>query len=267
MSFYKFFLISFASLVALISNLQAQDKRGLDKGEDLGVSNEIISFFNFSSSKKIEKKEKGKSYSGPVVVLDWGGVMVHSSHPRIYHFLKKYFGFSSEEVAKFLSSLKFCRNKNSDKEFWEEYTSQNKIKLPPNWFSDLDKTKLACQELNKEMFELILRLKKEKIKVVLFSDVSKETADLLRKYGFYDIFDETILSYEIGFKKPDPEAYDILLSKIGAKPSDCIFIDDKKKNIKAAEEKGIIGIVFKSYDDLQNKLLPLLNKKRILNNK
>lgn len=259
MLFSKFFfssLVFFDFIMSQNNRERAQQTTFNNESYNLGVS---LSRLPLSYGRA--DKEKIIDYSLPVIVFDWGGVLAHSNYHCLYKFLKKYFQVSSEELANVLCACKLCRNQMSEKVFWQHYALQNKIKLPENWFSDLEKSKLDCLELNEEMFELIRGLKKEKFKVVLFSNVSKEKGELLRKYGFYDIFDETILSYIIGYKKPDPRAYDILLSKIGVKPADCILIDNKKENIKAALEKGISGIIFKSYSDLQSQLILMLQKK------
>lgn len=53
-------------------------------------------------------------------------------------------------------------------------------------------------------------------------------------------------SYEEGYRKPFPEAYLNLLTKIQATndPGSVIFIDDSQSNIEAANELGIHGILY-----------------------
>ncbi len=47
-------------------------------------------------------------------------------------------------------------------------------------------------------------------------------------------------SYDLGLLKPDPLIYQVVLQKLGAKPQEVIFIDDKKKNVEAAKSHGIL---------------------------
>jgi putative hydrolase of the HAD superfamily len=54
-----------------------------------------------------------------------------------------------------------------------------------------------------------------------------------------NLFDKIFYSYEIGLRKPDAEFFDFVLKNIGSHASECIFIDDSKLNIKAAENSGI----------------------------
>lgn len=52
------------------------------------------------------------------------------------------------------------------------------------------------------------------------------------------------LSYELGLLKPDIEIYQKVLQKLKALPEEVIFVDDKPKNVAAAESIGIHGIIF-----------------------
>ena len=65
-------------------------------------------------------------------------------------------------------------------------------------------------------------------------------------------------SYDLGLLKPDPLIYQVVLQKLGAKPQEVIFIDDKKKNVEAAKSLGILGIVFKR-DTLKEDILKLIS--------
>ncbi len=56
--------------------------------------------------------------------------------------------------------------------------------------------------------------------------------------------DKVFVSYELGLLKPDAKIYQKVLQKLGAQPQEVIFIDDKPRNVKAAEALGICGIVF-----------------------
>jgi FMN phosphatase YigB (HAD superfamily) len=76
-----------------------------------------------------------------------------------------------------------------------------------------------------------------------------------------DHFHTILRSYEQGYRKPFPESYKNLLQKIGAvdEPQSVIFIDDNSKNVAAANELGIHGILyqFHNHDLLNNKFTKL----------
>lgn len=57
-------------------------------------------------------------------------------------------------------------------------------------------------------------------------------------------------SYEQGYRKPSPEAFENLLAKINAPntPDSVIFIDDSQQNVDAANAAGIHGILYRFMD-------------------
>ena len=57
--------------------------------------------------------------------------------------------------------------------------------------------------------------------------------------------------------KPDPEIYQLLLSRYSLQPADCIFIDDNPANVAAAQTLGIHAITFTNSPDLRKQLAEL----------
>ena len=55
--------------------------------------------------------------------------------------------------------------------------------------------------------------------------------------------------------KPEPEIYQYLFRTYDLKPEECFFIDDLEKNIRAAKEAGMDGIIFTgSIDEVKEKI-------------
>lgn len=67
-----------------------------------------------------------------------------------------------------------------------------------------------------------------------------------------------VLSYQIGARKPDPLSYQRALSLIGATASTCIFIDDRRINVAAAQAAGMQALLFQNAYDLARDLRELL---------
>lgn len=88
----------------------------------------------------------------------------------------------------------------------------------------------------------------------MLSNVREDQASVLRQMGYYKPFDPVALSYEIGVKKPDRRAYEILLRELEIKPSKVIFVDNKIENVEAAYTMGIDSIRFESVDQLKEEL-------------
>ena len=82
-----------------------------------------------------------------------------------------------------------------------------------------------------------------------------------RFYGyfprFYDVnsFEGVVVSSDVKMIKPNPEIYQYILKTYHLNPAECLFIDDVKTNVEAAEAAGIKGFVFQNnYEDLKEVL-------------
>ncbi|MHB8055293.1 MAG: HAD-IA family hydrolase, partial [Candidatus Aminicenantales bacterium] len=71
------------------------------------------------------------------------------------------------------------------------------------------------------------------------------------------LFDEYVLSFDVGAAKPQPEIYYEALRAGGAAPGRTVFIDDLPANVDAAARLGIKGILFEESDDLSARLRTL----------
>ena len=58
-----------------------------------------------------------------------------------------------------------------------------------------------------------------------------------------DLFDETVISGDVGLHKPQPEIYTLACERLGVEPGDCVFVDDLRENITGAEAVGMTAIL------------------------
>jgi len=63
-----------------------------------------------------------------------------------------------------------------------------------------------------------------------------------QKYPFLAGFDGVIVSGDERLLKPEPEIYNLLLSRYGLEAQDCIFIDDSKATVQGARSVGMHAI-------------------------
>ncbi|WCJ34709.1 Haloacid dehalogenase-like hydrolase (HAD) superfamily protein [Euphorbia peplus] len=67
----------------------------------------------------------------------------------------------------------------------------------------------------------------------------------------------TFCSCISGKRKPEPAFYQEVLRHLKVDPKNCFFVDDRLKNVEAANELGIVGIHFKNADSLRRDLLQM----------
>ena len=99
--------------------------------------------------------------------------------------------------------------------------------------------------------EILKQLKQAGYPLYGLSNWSAETFPYAReKYGFFDLFDDFVISGAVGQVKPDPEIFQIMLEKIGKPAEECLFIDDSLTNINQAQKMGFGTIHFQSPEQL-----------------
>jgi putative hydrolase of the HAD superfamily len=108
--------------------------------------------------------------------------------------------------------------------------------------------------VNPPALELMKRLH-GKFRLILVSNVDAVRFGFIRKrFPELMIFDDYVLSYELGVMKPDPEIYRVALAKAGALPAECVFIDDMEENIEGAAALGIPAILYRPETDLEREI-------------
>lgn len=113
-----------------------------------------------------------------------------------------------------------------------------------------------------ESVEYIKDLKNRGYKIYFLSNVSKWDIEYnIKRFEFFKLQDGSVYSCDIKCIKPDKDCYYSLLNKYNLKAEECIFIDDIKANIEAANKIGINGILFDTISNVKEKVEKIINKK------
>lgn len=97
--------------------------------------------------------------------------------------------------------------------------------------------------------DLIHRLKANGYKVYLLSNYGGRNFKYAREnFTFLKHADGSLISYEVGFVKPEREIYDAMISKYHIIPEEAVFLDDSEVNIIAAASIGFHTIHFKTLE-------------------
>jgi putative hydrolase of the HAD superfamily len=57
-----------------------------------------------------------------------------------------------------------------------------------------------------------------------------------------ELFDDAVISAEVGMHKPQPEIYLLAAERISVSPEGCLFVDDLRENCEGAEAVGMTAI-------------------------
>jgi 2-haloacid dehalogenase len=194
------------------------------------------------------------------IIFDYGNVLLEWNPRYVYH---RYFPNDPDGMEEFLLEIDFMGwNAQQDKgrTFAEGVEALSK-QFPhhahliqayhDHWVDSIG-------EAYWETVDLIHQLKEKGYPIYGLSNWSAETFPHAReKYNFFDLFDDMVISGAVGFVKPEPEIFQILLDKIGRPAKECLFIDDSLPNIQQANAMGFKTIHFVSPSQLKDKLVQL----------
>ncbi len=213
----------------------------------------ILSMLFLSCSFNLKATERG---SIKVVVFDFGSVIAKTDKQEVARFIANHLHISENEAVEAMQQLKESNRAGLEEEetFWAVYAKQNGLILPDHWQRDLDEAKFKLTQAVPGMIELVKDLQQQGYQTALLSNISKNHANVKRRLGYYDLFSPALLSYEIGTRKPDPKAFQILLSQLQVPPQEIVFIDNQSKNVEAARSLGIDSILFVGREQLIQEL-------------
>ncbi len=79
----------------------------------------------------------------------------------------------------------------------------------------------------------------------LSNDVSEWSIKLRRKFQLDQYIERWFISGDLKIRKPSPNIYDVLIRDANVKPTQMLFVDDREKNIAAANAFGIQTVLCK----------------------
>jgi len=188
------------------------------------------------------------------IIFDLLGVIINR-FSEMGKFLESSLNKSDKEIHSYFKEKifqDFLRGKITEDKYWEEVIKKAEWKIE---VSTLKKIRRESFDEIKGTKAIIRELKKRGLKLGLLSSFTKEWAEFVReKFDYEKYFDETLYSYQTGNVKPEKIFYETIFKKLNVRPENCLYIDDKKKYLKPAEELGMKVFLFNSPKDLIKKL-------------
>lgn len=120
---------------------------------------------------------------------------------------------------------------------------------------------LSRHRLSHGVKELIVNAQHRQVPVwCLSNDVGRWSRKLREKLGLEELLSGAVISGEVSVRKPDSRIYEELISRSGFAAADMLFIDDRLKNVQAAQALGIESIQYlprRGFDEIAKKLTML----------
>lgn len=112
---------------------------------------------------------------------------------------------------------------------------------------------------NEELFAYIKNELKPRYRIGLLSNTGREGLDDLFTVEQLAVFDKLVLSYETGYLKPQPEAYQVAAERLGIDTNECVFIDDMDERCAGARRAGMQAICYVNFDQMKSEVDKLLS--------
>lgn len=107
----------------------------------------------------------------------------------------------------------------------------------------------AALDPNEPMIELMRELKVSGKRMAMLTNNVQEWEPLWRTMLPVDeIFELVIDSGYVGYRKPEPQIYEITLERLRLPAEACLFVDDLEVNCDAARELGFTAVQYKDAD-------------------
>lgn len=107
----------------------------------------------------------------------------------------------------------------------------------------------APQTVDRRVLALLASARSD-MPVLLVTNGADVTATELAGLGVLDHVDGLVNSADVGAAKPDPVIYRVAAERAGAPVEACVFVDDRERNVLAARDLGMTGVLYREFADL-----------------
>ena len=189
------------------------------------------------------------------VVFDYGMVLTGPQDAESHAALMRLTGLplAQFEQVYWADRLAYDEGKLSGLEFWQKLLRDAKLDLPPGTDRQLKEWDARMwSTVNPAMVAWQQQLKRAGLKTAILSNMGDAVMESIeREFAWIHGFDVLVWSYQLGIAKPDPEIYRHVMAKLGTKPEETLFLDDKRINIEAALALGMKAIEFSTVEQLR----------------
>lgn len=188
------------------------------------------------------------------VIFDWGGVLIDDPSPGLMNYCAKALHVSKEDYIKAHSKFEADFQKGLIREdtFWEQICNELNVpepNIPSLWAEAFE----AAYVQRNGMFSMAASLQENGYRTAVLSNTELPAMQLFHLQR-YEMFDVPIFSCLEGVKKPDRKIYELTLKRLGSRPAQAIFVDDKQEYIDGAKDIGINTILFQNIDQVKDEL-------------
>lgn len=193
------------------------------------------------------------------VIFDFGMVLTGTPNQEAHDTMVRLTGLPVErfESLYWADRHAYDEGKLSGITFWQKLLHDAELDLGPNAVHELNQLDARMWTTqNPAMVAWQLRLKQHGIRTAILSNMGDSVLESIqREFKWLEHFDALVWSYQLRIAKPDPQIYLHTLEKIGTRPEEALFLDDKKINVEAAIALGMKSLEFSTIERLRAELI------------
>ena len=193
------------------------------------------------------------------VVFDYGMVLTGSPDPEAYAAMLRITGLSREDFERVYWNDRhaYDEGKLTGIAFWQKLLSdaglpqdQKTVEELNHWDAHFWTTQ------NPAMLAWQQQLKQRGILTAILSTMGDSVLEKIeREFEWIHRFDVRVWSFQLLMAKPDPAIYHHTLAKLGIRPEEALFLDDRLVNVEAARALGMQALLFSTVAKLRADLI------------
>ncbi len=193
------------------------------------------------------------------VIFDYGMVLTGQPNADAHDAMVRITGLSHDrfEELYWADRHAYDEGKLTGLQFWQNLVRDAKLNLDASAIDELnawDARMWTTQ--NPAMLAWQYELKQHGLRTAILSNMGDTVlASIQREFDWLPRFDVLIWSFEHKMAKPDPAIYALTLERLGTRPEEALFIDDRMANIEAARALGLLAIQFYTIENLRENLV------------
>jgi putative hydrolase of the HAD superfamily len=193
------------------------------------------------------------------VIFDYGMVLTGPPDPEARAELLRITGLPAAQFDDlyWADRIAFDSGALSGQAFWQQIAKQARLEPSKPIIDELVHWDVRMwMTENRAMLAWQLELKRRGLLTAIVSNMGDAIHKaMVREFAWLSNFDVLVWSYQLGITKPDPAIYRYALKKLGTRPEETLFIDDRKPNVDAAVQMGMKGVVFSTVSQLRSAMI------------
>jgi putative hydrolase of the HAD superfamily len=190
------------------------------------------------------------------VLFDFGGVLAEEGFVNGLEAIARRYGLDRDRFValghELVHETGYVTGRCKEGEYWEAVRRSSGI--------DGDDRTLRHEILSRFvprpwMFEWVDRLRGSGLIVGILSDQTDWLDELDARFGLFVHFDHVFNSFHMGKNKKDPSHFIDVTTRLGLKPEQALFVDDREENCATAASVGLKILWYRNRGSFEKELL------------